>query len=184
MDSVAAANLREAAARGLTQRSCVEVAFELAVLFCGDAQSRRDALPQFTPAELEALERAVTAAWDAALRISARDNRGNVPRTEFQARVEAPRMEALKACAEAKQITVNPIVATVFTPWGSGWCDHGDPAYGLRPKLWEWAAERARARDYERRSRSTQEGPQATAVDVTGEEHDGTGLLPAPGGCG
>lgn len=172
LDRRALANFHEVERRdGLTQRSCVEVAFELASLFCGDAESRRARLPQWSDEELAALERAVTAAWQACYRIGARDamKSRKAARKTITVEIETARMESLKACSMAKEVALHAIVATVFTPWGSGWCPKGDLAYEIRQKLWDWAKQPARDRDHDRRSRSTQEGPQAPAGDVTGE---------------
>lgn len=182
LDTEAAANLQRVSRRdGLTQRACVEVAIQLATLFCGDVERRRSELPHFSPEELEALERAVAAAWPACYRLASRDAYGGIERTAVTVQVEEPRLQELKECAEARRVPVNAILATVFTPWGSGWCERGDPAYELRDKLWEWAAQPARERDADRRSRLSQDAPQPPAADVTDPEANGDDLLSGRG---
>lgn len=162
----AAANLDMVVRRdGLTKRSAIEAAVELATLFCGDADRRQKLVPHLEPV---ALERAVEAAWVACYQLAARHNTSREHRVEVDVRLDSEWVADLKACSAKRHLPLNATVACVFTPWGSGWCPLGDPAYDARLALWTWAAQRARERDYERRSRRSTEAPAAPAVHVAG----------------
>lgn len=140
-------NFNEACLRaGLIIRSALEAAVELVSLFTRSPERRLATVPHLTG---PVLEQVVVAAWEAAERIERRHRSARESRHKISIRTDAASVGVLRDALEARRISINAALASVFTPWGSGWGDAA--AYQLRLDLWEWAAEKARARDYLRR---------------------------------
>lgn len=149
---------------GLTMRSTVETAVDWAVFFCRPAEERRTMVPPGT--DIEALERVVAAAWAACERIERRYAKGRERRESLTVTIDAERHELITKCGQLRHLSVNSIVASVFTPWGSGWVPRGDPAYNLRDELWGWRVAEARKRDSDRRHWRSQEGWEPDAPEL------------------
>lgn len=148
----------------LTNRSGLEAAIELVHLFCSDPRQRRALFPDVDP---EVFEGVVMTAWRYAAGLEDRHRTAREQRAPLNIRTEAWRVEALRRCIEehAHGISMNAAIASVFTPWGHDWNRGSKEAYELRIRLWEWAAERGRARDQGRSRKRTV--PAAAAMVVS-----------------
>lgn len=133
----------------LTIRSGVEAAGELVKLFCGPPEYRRLVAPDLP---VSTLEEVVELAWVACWAVQARHRSGE-PREKISIRTQRAWVEELDRCVKRRDphLSLNSVIACVFTPWGSGWGTHEQ--YEVRHQMWVWAAKRASGRDYLRRRR-------------------------------
>lgn len=171
----AAANVdRMRVTHGLSQRSCVEIAFEVSNWFCLDAEARRLRLPQF---DSEVLEDLVKRGWVAAHFVQSRHAvRGETDKVTFTPDVDSLQKESLEVGAKDRDLNLSAVVATAFTPWsprwGPKWCERGDPAYQLRQDLFEWLIPWARERDFERQRRSSLDEPPVGTEELPGDQQE------------
>lgn len=157
----------------LDQRMCVAVAFEIANLFCLDAEARRLRVPQF---DADVLERVVAAGWAAAHFVQSRHRVRGEKKVTYTVDVDAAQKRALEACAATRDLHLGPVVATAYTPWsprwGPKWCELGDPAYELRAELFKREAHAERAPALERKKRSSVDEIPDGADELPGGEQD------------